>query len=237
VMIENPGDTAVDVAITVETPRPLLGAIMGETLGSDMSAAPWTEIRPSEFRLRPHGRQRVRVISKVPREELRFANYYADLILKGNYADGQSGGETRSQVWLANRDAEVAPEGIFDRLTLAEGERQSEYVVQSRYVNVGNIHVEPKVRAELVGANSFRVLETELEGASGVLLPLGLRDYGNPMDFSKVPPGDYTLRVVSALGGGSVSKELRLNVSLGAVEAGKDPETAPRVVTILDAAS
>jgi hypothetical protein len=235
VTITNPGDLPVEVNMIVDTPPSLKGVTLGAILGNKMSAAPWTVVRPAQFTLRPNGRQRVRVISMVPRGNVEFANYYADLILQGRYADGQSGGETHSRVWLRYGGVAVAANGVIDRLQLAEGDGASEYVVQSRFVNIGNVHIEPVLRAHLIDSAGLSRGEFDLTGEEGVLLPLGVRDFGGSLDFSQISEGDYALRVDGAAGGVTLTqKQIRLHVSLRETVGGDDAAVSQRVVTMLD---
>ena len=231
VTIENPGDDPVKISIAAATPRSLQGVVMGELQGAALSAEPWMEIRPNEFTLRPRGRQNVRVMSKAPKEGVDHANYYADLILQGAYADGQSGGETRSTVHLVNAAVKAQPAGIVERLALAEDERPSEYVVQTRFTNIGNIHLEPQMQAELVTGRGAVVTSAQLTGEAGPLLPLGVRDYGGSLNLAEVEPGDYALRVVSRFAeGDSARNQIILRVDAEPAAAGAADGEEPKLI-------
>lgn len=237
VSIENPGDDPVRIRIGASTPRSLQGVVMGELLGADLSAEPWTEVRPAEFTLRAHGRQNVRVMSRVPKEGVDHPNYYADLILQGTYADGQSGGETRSMVHLLNKTVATLPAGIVERVGLAEDEAPSQYVVQSRFINTGNIHVEPQLQADLVSPTGGVVASVHLTGDAGPLLPLGVRNYGGSLDLAEVEPGNYSLRVVSRFAEGMDARnQLVLRVDLEPPAQGETSEDTKmiRKITVLD---
>lgn len=238
VRIENPGTDPVKVQMVSGTPRGLSGVEMGDLRGSDLSAQPWTDIRPAEFEIKPGRWQNVRVISRVPREGAEHPNYYADLILHGTYADGQSAGETRSTVHLVNTGIESTTRAVVEQLSLAESDQPARFVVQMRVTNVGNVHLEPVTRALLLTAQGSLVTNQALSGEEGALLPLGKRTYSAELDFSGVEPGYYTLRGMVTLGMESeATKEQVLLVETQEV-TGQDGSTAsvPRV-TVVDPAT
>jgi hypothetical protein len=238
VRVENPGTDPVKVQMMSRTPRGLAGVEMGELRGSDLSAEPWTEIRPAEFTIKPGRWQNVRVMSRVPREGVDHPNYYADLVLNGSYVDGQSAGETRSTVHLTNADAPSTKDAMIEQVTLAEGDTPTQFIVQMRVANVGNVHVEPTTRALLLNAQGGLVTNQALSGEEGALLPLGKRTYSATLDFAGVERGYYALRAMASLQVGyDVTKQLVLQVERGEI-AGADGEKAsvPQV-TVVDAAS
>jgi hypothetical protein len=172
---------------------------MGELLGASFSAEPWTQITPSDFTIRPGTRQNVRVMARVPREGVDHPHYYADLVLSGAYADGQSAGETRSTVELSNATAASNPAGSVERITLSEGDEPNQYFVQARFVNTGNVHLEPALRAFLLSPQGAQKRNIELNGEEGMLLPLNKRDYSAELNLKGIDPGFYALRVVATL--------------------------------------
>jgi hypothetical protein len=230
--IENPGSEAVSVDIASIVPKGLVGVEMGTFRGTDVSAAEWTSVRPSAFTLRPGRTQRVRVVSSVPKGELLHPNYYADLVLTGTYPDGQSAGETRSTIRLANDAAETVVNGSISSVTMAEGDA-AKFVVQVRFVNAGNIHLTPTAQVALLTPQGGSVLGSRLEGEARPLLPLGRRDFSGELDFSGVEPGSYVLRSVVSIGDGrDVVKQMVATVEL-ATDGEGTTETVP-VVTLLD---
>ncbi len=202
ISVENPGDTAVQVSMMSATPAGLGGVELGSLRGIDLSAEPWTQAQPSTFVLRPRGRQNVRIISKVPREGVLFPNYYADLVLSGTYANGDSAGETHSTIHLANTKIESTPTANVDYVSLAATDTASVYAVQTRLTNVGNVHLDPNARVVLLTPQGVQVKSGPLEGDGGMLLPLGQRSYGTRLDLSDLQPGPYALRTIFALGAG-----------------------------------
>jgi hypothetical protein len=230
VRVENPSEYPVDVRMEATTPRALQGVALGEITGNDFSAASWTEIRPSEFTIRPGGRQNVRVIGALPATGADEPNYYADILLHGTYTDGQSAGETRSTVHLTNGGIQTALGGTVDQLQMAEGDGPSKYIVQARFLNIGNADVEPEARAQVFGTeNNNLVLDATLAGDDGPLLPLGVRTLSEAMNFEKVDPGNYLVRVTVEFGQGKTASDaLRISVA--------DDGGAKRVTVLPDAA-
>ena len=229
--IENPGEDPVTVRMAASTPRSLVGVEMGELKGAALSAEPWTEIRPAEFTIRPGGRQNVRVMSRVPREGVLHANYYADLVLQGAYDDGQSAGETRSTVQLFNGSLEAEIDGEIEQLLLAEGDGPSRYIVQMRFANTGTVHLEPTAHVSLLTPQGRQVQQVELAGEAGALLPLARRRYSGEMDLSEVEPGYYALRSRTFLSDrNALTSQQVLLVENGTDEAG----TLVTTVTVVD---
>jgi hypothetical protein len=233
--IDNPGTDPIQVTMKALTPRPLLGVEMDGLLGTELSAEPWTEIRPSEFTLRPGGRQNVRVMSSFPREGVAHPNYYADLVLTGRYADGQSAGETRSTVHLLQRGVESRYQGAIEQLTIAEADDAGGYFVQTRIANIGNAHVEPTARALVLRPQGGMVRSVALTAEEGALLPFGKRTFSGEISFAGLEPGYYALRSVIAMGGEDVTQQQIVMVEQVTDEDGEDalavsivePETVP----------
>lgn len=232
VSIENPGLDPVTVAMTSSTPVDLGGVEMGSVRGVDLSAEPWTEIRPAEFTLRPGGRQNVRVISRIPSDGVQFPNYYADLVLRGTYADGESAGETRSTVHLANSAADSVVDGVVEVLNLSESETPGTYVVQSRFTNIGNVHVAPVASVSLLTAQGTMARQVELTGEDGMLLPLAKRIYGAELSLDDLEPGYYAMRASFRIAPNrEIVRQQVLKVEMADVTGPDGPGRGP-VVTI-----
>jgi hypothetical protein len=212
-------------------PRVLAGVEIGSIQGADYSAAAWTEVRPAEFTIAPGRWQNVRVVSRVPRDGAMHPHYYADLILNGTYADGQSAGETRSTVHLANREGETIVDGIVEQLQLAEGDKPAEFIVQVRLANVSNVGVSPQARALVLNPQGRVERSVLLSGDEGQLLPLGKRTFSGDLSLAGLEPGYYALRAVATLvPGEDVSMQQVLLIEAG------ESDAAP-LVTVLDAAT
>ena len=232
--VENPGQDPVKVKAVIGTPRGLIGFQAGDVVGSDLSAEPWTVIQPAEFTLRPGGRQNVRVVSRVPRGDLGHPNYYAELVLSGTYADGQSAGEMRSTVHLAYRGAEPKPAATVQQISLSEAEKPGSYIVDVAFANIGDVHLTPTARVFLLSAQGTGVRNVALSGDDSSLLPLHTRTFSGDLDIADVKPGYYTLQanVMSDKGLEFTGRQVLLIESADPASGG----TAPRV-TLVDSAS
>jgi len=202
IRIQNPGSDPVKVSAASSTPQSLIGVELRNVTGSMLSAAPWTEVVPAEFTIRPGGRQNIRVISRVPKQGVHFPHYYADLTLSGTYADGQSAGETRSMVHLAHAGAESVVGGAVETMSLAEADDPGQFFAQLRFANLGNTHVTPAVRLFLLNAQGGQMRNTPLAGEEGLLLPLAKRTFSGSLDLKNIEPGYYALRGVIDVGDG-----------------------------------
>jgi hypothetical protein len=230
--VGNPGEAPLDVTIEITTPESLRGVAMGEMRGEDISAAPWSEALPAEFTLRGRQSRNVRVLSRMPRDGMEYANYYADITLTGRYADGQSAGQTNSRLHIRQQQVGNAPAGILDQMGVSISE-EADYIVQSRFVNTGNVDMEPQVQAELIDESGNVVSRAVLTGEPGQLLPLGTRSYAGTVGIGDVPLADYTLRVVAAHEGTRLfDRQLPVRISL--VAEGTEDEPEVREMIILD---
>jgi hypothetical protein len=200
--VENPGTNAITVSVGASTPTALSGVEMAGIRGTDLSAEPWTQIRPAEFTLAPGRRQNVRVITSIPAENTQYPNYYADLVLSGTYSDGQSAGVTRSIVHLANGRQPSSSAGTVEQLTLSESEVPTQFVLQARLVNIGNVDMNPVARAYLTTPQGTALRSVELTGDEGMLLPFGKRSYSAVMELEDLDPGYYGLLAVFRLENG-----------------------------------
>jgi hypothetical protein len=236
VRIENPGDDPVEVSASALTPRGLIGVEMGELSGVALSAEPWTIVQPSTFTIRPRGRQNIRVISRIPREGVDHANYYAELALTGQYADGQSAGETRSTVHLANRQIDGDPTGAVEQLTLAQGDEPDQYFVQIRFANLGNVHVDPLARAYVLNPQGTQLRSVALSGDEGMLLPLGKRNFSGELNLAGLEPGYYALRgTVAMTTERSAARQQVIQVADEEITDENGEKSMARTVTLLDA--
>jgi hypothetical protein len=234
--IENPGDAPVKLKLAATVPGSLMGVEMGEVRGTDFSAAEWTRISPSEFTIGPGRTQNVRVISTVPADGVAEPNYYADLTLDGVYPNGQSAGTTHSTVHLVNRAVQPTPDGLIDQLQLAEGDKPSQYVVQMRLANTGNVDVIPTARANILNPQGQSVIGASLSGDETPLLPLGKRTYSGELDLSQLATGSYALHAAAVLSSGKeVTAQRVLKVEPG--ESDGNGGTTPPVITIMDEAT
>ncbi len=224
ISVNNPSEDHLKVRADAVMPESLSGVAMGELQGDELSAAGWVQVRPAEFTLRPEGRQNLRVMSRIPREGVGHARYYAELVLNAVYEDGQSAGETTSMLTVVNSEIEAAPEVICEHLSIAN-EGGAKYIVQGRIANVGNVHIVPGAEAEVLGERGSTVVSTRLDGESSVMLPLATRRFAGTVDFENVKPGSYILRAhFSDDGRRLANKQILLEV-----DEGKDGEKNVRI--------
>ncbi|WP_081859131.1 hypothetical protein [Desulfohalovibrio reitneri] len=189
--------------ITVETystiPKDLAGVSMGELMGHDLSCADWIRIYPEKFRIRGGATQNVRVVTNLPRTGADHSTYYGDLVFESAYPDGQSAGTTRTLVCLGNSAKDAQLDAAISETSLAAG-GESGYVVTSRCVNIGGKHFTPRVRADLVTGIGEVVQSVDMEGESGLMLPLATRRFSGTLDFAEVEEGTYELRTTLVYG-------------------------------------
>lgn len=235
--VTNTSPDPVSVKLSAITPPGLAGVELGSLRGTDLSAEPWTSIRPAEFVIRGNGRQNVRVISAVPENGLTHANYYAELLLTGSYSDGQSAGETRSMVHLTNSGVDAQFDGMIETLSMSVDEG-GKYLAQLRFANIGNVDVLPKVRVALLTAQGIEVRSAALSGDEGALLPLGKRTFSGEIDLTGLEPGMYALRSTARLSDDhEVARQYVVNVEFGPSDDADMPGDVPRVTFIDPAAA
>ncbi len=198
ITVTNPSDEPITVNATALTPDGLRNVAMGDITGEQLSAASWVEMRPSQFTLRPNGRQNLRVVSSVPRDDLNHANYYAILKLESSYADGQSAGETTSTAHLTNSQVGASPRGSLERVSLTELDaEEGSYAVSARFINIGNVHLEPRLRAQILNPRGRERVGVDLGSDGGFLLPLETREFGGELEAGGLDEGFYALRLTA----------------------------------------
>ena len=200
VTITNPGDQPLTVEIAALTPDVFVGKAMGNMMGEELSAADWTDIRPNEFLIRPGQRRNVRVMSHLPREGVAHANYYADIVLSGRYEDGQSAGDTRSLLHVRQEAIENRPVAMIERISLSEGDVPGLFYAQLRFLNIGNVHLEPTGMMQLISEEGALLSTRRLAGEQSALLPLDSRDLAAEFDLSDLDAGNYVLRATAESG-------------------------------------
>jgi hypothetical protein len=235
VSIANPGDDPVNVHIDPRLPEGLRGIAMGKVRGDDFSAVPWTEIRPAQFTIRPGGKQNVRIISRVPQQDASRPYYYADIVLAGTYADGQSAGETSSLLRLVNKTVNPTPAGQIDKMLIAQGDGPSEYIAQTQFYNVGDVDIEPVDDLEVIGEKG-NAIRQRVRGETGALLPLGKRTFSGVLDFANVDPGNYVVRSTVSYGPKS-NVVSQVAIQVDAETTTSDGQASPRRVTVLSDAT
>ncbi len=206
--IENASDDIVEIETQSCIPKPLNGVAMGELRGDALSNAKWIRLSPAKFRIRGGGRQNVRVVTSMPKEE-QHAHYYGDLILRATYPDGQSAGITKSLIMVRNVQAEGDPKATLQRVSLADGEG-SDYILSARAVNTGNVHFSPACHALLVTGIGQTVAKAALSSGGGLCSPWK-GGISPAFSISKTSaPGPMRCRRFCRMKGGKLSMKPRL---------------------------
>lgn len=234
--IENTSADPVLIEVSAHTPVGLMGVQMGTTLGVDLSAEPWTKIVPSKFTLRPYGRQNVRVVADVPATDVSHANYYADLILVGKYADGQSAGETLSRIQLVNASLKSTIDGQIEKLSASQGEG-SKVEIYADFVNTGDVDVLPTAKVAVVSPEGGVLATEDLTGDNGPLLPLGRRRFSSDLDLASIAPGDYDLiATIEIAGGKTITRKFVAAVRDEALSDSEGEKALARTMVVSDSA-
>lgn len=191
--VENNSEDSVDIQATAGIPPTLQGVALGELRGDALSCADWIQLSPAKFTLRPGMKQNVRLTIKMPAGEQSQANYYGQILLHASYPEGDSAGDSTALVCIDNPKVDARYETRAQKVTLSL-EQSARYIVQAQFANVGNAYFEPKVSAVLATGNGDALLQTDLAGPEGIMLPLAVRDFSGVFDFAGVNPGTYAIK-------------------------------------------
>ncbi|MBA7475851.1 hypothetical protein ES707_11225 [subsurface metagenome] len=194
IKVRNLSEEAVNVSVDVEVPEPLGNVALGELKGEDLSCAEWIKVIPDSFTVRPGRHRSIRVIARLPKNEKMYAKYYATLVLRAAYTDGQSAGKNTSLILLQNAKIEAKAAAQIMKVSLA-AEEGSRYIVRAKSANVGDVHFTPECKAIVTKPDGAPVLESAPSGQGQVMLPLETRDFSGILDFSGVEEGIYRLTV------------------------------------------
>jgi hypothetical protein len=188
--------------------------VRGEAYG----CADWVTVEPRQFKLRGYGRQNLRIAARMPSNATQLPCYYATVRLRATYPDGERGGTTYARLCVQNRKMESP--ALIDSLLLTLSESSpSRYLVTARFINNGDVHVQPRCRAVLTSApgdviRKRLVMSSEAYDQSGVLLPLDTRNFSGVLDLSDVSAGTYRLTsILEHDKGGSVLDQRGLVVT------------------------
>lgn len=211
--VANPSDRPIAVRMAAVTPGGLEGVAIGGLVGTELSAQPWTTVAPDTFTLPPLGRRNVRVLSRIPREGLAHREYFAELVLGGQYPDGAAAGETRAMMTFIQDSVAAVPTARIVRTAVSDGEANGSVVLLAGYANVGNVTLKPEARFGILGADGQTLLSGTLEGQSGALLPFATRDFSTEADLSGLEPGTYVLAVSMIAGQNEVTARLPFEIT------------------------
>lgn len=204
----------IEVYASLEMPEALKGGSLGELRSEELTCPQWLTVRPNRFTLRPGGRQNIKIIAKVPKSEMKYANYYARLKLQSRYANGQSAGNNSALICVNNKELKSRAAGQIMKLSLS-AEKPSKYIITALFGNVGNIHFEPKCRAVIRNAEGKIRAKTDLKGNFDPMFPLEIRGFSEVADFSVFEAGLYYVEAIMNFGPGNVvSASLPVRVSV-----------------------
>lgn len=204
----------VEVYVSLEMPEALKGGSLGTLRSEELTCPQWLTVRPNRFKLRAGARQNIKIIAKVPKTEIKYANYYARLKVQSRYANGQSAGNNSALICVHNKKVESKPAGQIMKLSLS-AEKPSRYVITALFGNVGNIHFKPKCQAFIRNAEGKMAVRLSLKGDYDPMFPLEIRGFSEVADFSALAAGLYYVEAVMDYGAGNVaSASLPIRVSV-----------------------
>jgi hypothetical protein len=200
--VYNASDDTVNVTAGTLLPPNLEGVKVRDVVGQELGCAQWLEIAPKTFKLRPRGRQTMRIVAKMPNPGPQHPCYYAMLALQSRYPDGQDAGVTTGYICVDNQKVQATPFVHPLRLSLQLQESEK-YIVVARFGNFGAAHFTPRCRAMALTPDATPMARTVLSGEAGLMLPLQVRDFSGVIDFSGFPEGVFRLRGILEYGPGS----------------------------------
>ncbi|MGA2914410.1 MAG: hypothetical protein ABSE89_00060 [Sedimentisphaerales bacterium] len=213
-MVSNASNTDVNIAAGVDIPPTLKSVALGQLRGEALACPLWLKITPDNFKLRPNGRQNIRIIAAMPNSELPYANYYASLDLRASYGGGQSAGKKSALICVHNKKLKSEPLAQVMGLTIT-AEKASRNIIRATFGNVGNVHYSPKCTATVLNTEGKIKAKLPLKGDISAMFPLELREFSNVLDFSGFDAGVYYVEVFLDYGTGQVAQgRMPIRVSL-----------------------
>lgn len=185
-------------------------------IAEELSCLKWLTVTPGNFFLENYQGRNITVSANMPKDALKYPNYYASLGLKTKYLDGQSAGTTWFNICLENPDMKIEPKIICTAINFEEYNiSKSEYYVQAAFQNIGQTHTFPsRVRAAVVKADGFGRTAALLNcDKYGMFMPYETRYYKGILNFATVAVDDYNLEVLMNYPtDGAVKRQIRLRV-------------------------
>lgn len=208
--VQNPTDEKLEIDCAALTPKVLRNVSMGSVKGSDFSCAEWVRVETEKLTL-PPGRQRnIKIVAAVPKD-CGQPNYYATILLRAHYPDGQSAGETKVMLWVKNLKMESEPRAQASDFSIAQTET-SKYALTAKFVNIGDVHFEPTCSVKILASSGEVVKEVRLQGEEGLILPLETIQFSEVIDFSKIESGQYSLIAEMEYGKETAQKMMGIEV-------------------------
>lgn len=208
VQIMNGSDEEIKVKPELIVPEHMQSMTTGNGIrGDDLSCAGWVTLSPAEFTLKGHGQRSVTVLAKLPKDAVKYRNYYGTLRLRVSFADGKPAGTKDSLVCVRSTkgtEKSVLIDGTV--LTIAELS-PSRYQAAATFSNKGANHVTElnclgylsKIGATAgTGASVLKrfLMTNETPGQTGLLLPIDARSFSGVLDVSDVPIDTYYLTAI-----------------------------------------
>ncbi len=203
--VSNASNTEVNIIAEAVIPPTLKGVALGRLRGEELACPQWLRVTPDNFKLRPNGRQNIRIIAAMPDSNLPYANYYASLDLRASYADGQSAGKKSTLVCVHNKNLKSEPLSQAMGLTITT-EKASRHIIRATFGNVGNVHFSPKCSATITNEEGKIKAKLPLKGDSSSMFPLELREFSGTIDFSGFEAGRYYVEIFLDYGTGQVAR-------------------------------
>jgi hypothetical protein len=203
--VSNASNAEVNITMEAAIPPTLKSVALGELRGEELACPQWIKVTPDNFKLRPNGRQNIRITAAMPDSELPHANYYASLNLRASYGDSQNAGKKSALICVHNRNLESKPQSHVMGLTIT-AEKASRYIIRATFGNVGNVHFSPKCRATITNEEGKIKAKLPLKGDSSSMFPLELRDFFEVVDFSGFEAGRYYVEVFGDYGTDQIAR-------------------------------
>jgi len=211
VAVMNGSDEEITVSAEVVLPAHMQSAVVQGIRGDDLSCADWVTVTPNQFTLKGHTRRNVGIVVKMPKEAVKYPNFYGTLKLRLSHADGLPAGMKEAWICLQNKPVAGTPSLAPQVLTVSETS-PSRYLVVGSFVNAGATHVESLTcRGYLsvvggggTGAAVYKQFQMTCEtvGQTGILLPFESRSWSGVLDVSDVPVNDYYVTAILKWPGG-----------------------------------
>jgi hypothetical protein len=202
-MIANASEDTIHVTARVDLPDHMFHTVHGNITGAQFNCGEWLTVTPAEFILAGGQRMGLRVMSQMP-GGADNANYYAMIRLQARYPDGEPAGKTDCRVCVGNKTVgNKTVVQAFDP-TIAEL-TPGRYAVTARFINTGDMHVQPACWGALTSATGSLVrqfsLYRDVLNESGILLPLESRVFTGVLSAGGLSPGLYRLTVAMSRAG------------------------------------
>lgn len=203
--VSNASNTEVNIRAESVIPPTLKSVALGQLRGEELACPQWIKVTPDNFKLRPNGRQNIRIIAAMPNSELPHANYYASLDLQASYGYGQSAGKRCALICVHNKNLKSEPMAQAMGLTIT-AEKVSRYIIRATFGNVGNVHFNPKCRATVINEEGKIKAKLPLKGDTSSMFPLELREFYGVADFSGFEAGIYYIDIFLDYGTSKVAQ-------------------------------